>query len=293
MKTPAHFRLDNDDAYSAWKEDKLADYPDSFDQLIVDVKDGNAPSKAEISALRHIIDKTNMAVFALGTPFDGPAPLGAFARHFNLHRLDNHLCTEEDGISALQVSTDRHKQHYIPYTNKQINWHTDGYYNPLDKQILGMLLYCARPAMQGGGNRLLDPEIAYIRLRDENPDFIRALSRPDAMSIPANNLESDYFRQQVSGPVFSIGAHHQTLHMRYTARKRHIIWRDDPDTKQAIAFLENLFSGSAPPIFISRLESGQGVLCNNVLHYRQAFVDAEDTEQSRLYFRARYYDRIH
>jgi hypothetical protein len=33
-----------------------------------------------------------------------------------------------------------------------------------------------------------------------------------------------------------------------------------------------------------------GVLCNNVLHDRSAFVDAPDIQ--RLLYRARYYDRI-
>ena len=32
-----------------------------------------------------------------------------------------------------------------------------------------MILHCVRPARQGGDNRLLDHEMAYIALRDADP----------------------------------------------------------------------------------------------------------------------------
>jgi len=40
-----------------------------------------------------------------------------------------------------------------------------------------------------------------------------------------------------------------------------------------------------------RLQRGQGMVCNNVLHGRQAFHDAPD-QPGRLIYRARYYDGI-
>ena len=39
-----------------------------------------------------------------------------------------------------------------------------------------------------------------------------------------------------------------------------------------------------------RLEAGMGIVCNNVLHERDAFSDS--AEHRRLVFRARYHDRI-
>jgi hypothetical protein len=42
-----------------------------------------------------------------------------------------------------------------------------------------MLLHCVRPAASGGVNRLLDPELAYIALRDAVPALVRALMQPD------------------------------------------------------------------------------------------------------------------
>jgi hypothetical protein len=43
--------------------------------------------------------------------------------------------------------------------------------------VRGLILHCVQSAATGGENQLLDHEIAYILLRDENPDHIRALSR--------------------------------------------------------------------------------------------------------------------
>lgn len=291
MHSDSPFSLDAETAYQRWREQKLTNYPDRGEQLVVEIGDPKAPSRAEIVALQQRIDKTNMAIFACRQPFSDRETLRAFAARFGLSRLDNHLCTDEDGISALQVSDEGHKRHYIPYTNHQINWHTDGYYNPQDHQIHGMALYCVQQAAEGGGNRLLDHEIAYLRLRDADPDFIRALSRPDAMTIPPNDVEGELLREATVGPVFSVQPD-GNLHMRYTARQRNIVWRSDPTTQAALAFLRRLFSETSPPIFALKLEAGQGVLCNNVLHYRDGFRDDPQQGKTRLYYRARYYDRI-
>lgn len=292
MHQASPFDLDNPSLYRQWRAEKLRNYPQHTDELIVPVEDPHALSRAELDAIKQRLAKTNMVVFSCRTPFSDHASLHALTAQLRLHRLDNHLCTDEDGISDLQVSDQGHKKHYIPYTNRQINWHTDGYYNPLDKQIHGMALYCVQQAAEGGGNRVLDHEIAYIYLRDENPEFVRALSQADVMTIPANDVEGSVLRQETSGPVFSVDPANGTLHMRYTARKRNIVWRDDPITQQAVAFLEALFSAQTPPIFCLRLGAGQGLLCNNVLHYRDSFSDDPARGIRRLYFRARYYDRI-
>ena len=74
-----------------------------------------------------------------------------------------------------------------PYTNRPLSWHTDGYYNAPEDRIRSFILHCCRNAERGGESALLDPEIAYIRLRDENPRFIAALMHDEAMTIPANH----------------------------------------------------------------------------------------------------------
>ena len=53
-----------------------------------------------------------------------------------------------------------------------------------------MLLHCTAAAETGGENGLLDHEIAYIRLRDKDPDHIEALMHPEAMTIPARAMHN-------------------------------------------------------------------------------------------------------
>ncbi len=64
-------------------------------------------------------------------------------------------------------------------------WHTDGYYHPQARRIEGMILHCVRNAGEGGVSGLVDHEMIYLALRDANPEWVRALMAPDAMTIPA------------------------------------------------------------------------------------------------------------
>jgi hypothetical protein len=135
----------------------------------------------------------------------------------------------------------------------------------------------------------MDHEMVYLQLRDENPEFIRALSEPDAMTIPERTDDDGVARAAQSGPVFSVDENGK-LHMRYTARTRSIAWKQDAITMAAVAFLEQILSSNSPYIYTARLESGMGLLCNNVLHDRSGFTDNPDSP--RLLYRARYFDRI-
>ncbi|MFN3565339.1 MAG: TauD/TfdA family dioxygenase, partial [Burkholderiaceae bacterium] len=151
-----------------------------------------------------------------------------------------------------------------------------------------MLLHCVQRAENGGENGLLDHEIAYIALRDADPDHIRALMRPRAMTIPARAEEGEVERGDQTGPVFSIDADGR-LHMRYTARTRSIAWEDEPGVRAAAQALANVLE-TDPRILRVRMEPGMGLVCNNVLHDRTAFTDSES--HRRLVLRARYYERI-
>ena len=89
---------------------------------------------------------------------------------------------------------------------------------------------------------------------------------------------------------FQIDPASGALHMRYTARTRSIVWKQDATTLAAVAALEKLLASDLPHIHRLRLEPGMGLLCNNVLHDRAAFED--DAASPRLLFRARYHERI-
>jgi len=153
-----------------------------------------------------------------------------------------------------------------------------------------MILHCVAPAREGGATALMDPDMAYIALREANPDGVRALMASDAMTIPERAGDGSAARAAQPGPVFSVTHAGTVLHMRYTARTRSIEWKPDAATRAAAAFLEQLLASDAATLFRTRLEAGMGIVCNNVLHDRSGFVD--DPQCPRLLYRARYLDRI-
>jgi hypothetical protein len=281
--------LDDPDNYSVWREAKLAAQPASVDELVVEVRDPRRLTEAEHGAILERCRRANMAIY-VGRTGDDPdkAIPRLLGERFGLHRLDHNPGADEDAITAITVQSDALHQGFIPYTDRSIAWHTDGYYNAPDRQINAFILHCVRPAAKGGMNGLLDPEIIYISLRDRDPAHIAALTHAEAMTIPANIVDGVEVRPASTGPVFSPGVHGR-IHMRYTDRRRNIEWRDDPATGTAVAALRDLFAADDSPALYAMLEPGWGVICNNVLHSRSRFSDGE---QQRLLYRARYYDRI-
>jgi len=283
------FDLADIGAYRRWREAKLDGYPQRLEQLLVQVRDPLDLSPGENDAILRLCRKTNMAVYASTLESDPDKEIvRALGRRFGLERLDDNLGADADAITSLKVQSDALHQGYIPYTDRPIAWHTDGYYNSPERQIHGLLLHCVHPAAEGGENELLDHEIAYILLRDDDPEHIRALMHPDAMAIPANVVDGQEIRPRRSGPVFCLRPDGR-LHMRYTARTRSIEWRDDARTRAAVACLEGILKQPSPWHFLARLEAGQGLVSNNVLHTRSRFTDGATP---RLVYRARYYDRI-
>jgi hypothetical protein len=237
--------------------------------------------------------RTNFALYQT----DPEAPpsreeLRAFGKRLGLTHFDHHLWAPQGGIVALRRVTDGGRASYIPYTDRPMKWHTDGYYNSPDASVRGVIMHCVTPAARGGANWLLDPEMVYIALRDANPAFIEALTHADVMTIPENTLEPGAHRPAVSGPVFSVDPSDGSLHMRYTARTRSIRWKHDAITREAVAFLQNLLTPPVSFAFRVCLKAGEGIVCNNVLHNREAFSDDPASQQQRLLWRARYRDRI-
>lgn len=283
------FALDDSDSYRVWRDRRLAGHPKRLEDVVVEIADLGNPSPAEHDAVMQRIRRCNMAVTIATRPRpgrDAKVILRALGAAFGLRSLDcNHLA-DDDGITPLAISHDATRRRYIPYTDRPIAWHTDGYYNEAPRRVRGLMLHCVRPAAEGGGNRLMDAEMLYILLRDEHPALIAALMRDDAMTIPGNDDEG-MVRPAVSGPVFYVEG--GRLAMRYTARGRNIDWHPDPEVQAAMAAIRrHLESGEY--VFTGRLEAGWGLISNNVLHTREPFTD--DPERPRLLYRARYHDRI-
>jgi hypothetical protein len=285
------FDLDDDAAYQRWRAWKLSVAATRVDELLVDLADPRALTSAEREALLDRIVRTNMAIYRSPMHDADPELPRRLGAQLGLVRLDTNWLAEEDGISHIQVSARSDgRGGFIPYTDRGIRWHTDGYYHPDERRIRGMILHCVRPARSGGVNALLDHELAYIALRDRSPAHIRALMQPDAMTIPAREDDDGVARPAQTGPVFSVDAKDGALHMRYTARTRSIEWKADAATRAAVQALEAVLAGGTPGILQARLEAGMGLVCNNVLHDRSAFDD--DPAQPRLLYRARYLDRV-
>ncbi|KVW96760.1 TauD/TfdA family dioxygenase [Thiobacillus denitrificans] len=305
------FDLANETGYHAWRDARLAAYPRSVDELIVPLADPRHLTPAEIDALEARCMRANMAIYsAPHLPAADKSLPHQLACQLGLVHLEGNYLADEDGLSSITPAGDEDSARgdFIPYTHKPINWHTDGYYNALDRSILGMTLHCAQDAESGGENTLLDHEIAYIQLRDANPDYVAALMQPDAMTIPARMDEvslsptlsrgergqtlspnQSIARPEQSGPVFAVDPEQGFLTMRYTARTRSIVWKDDAVTRAAVKTLADILAGSEY-ILTARLRPGMGLVCNNVLHTRSAFSDSP--EHRRLLYRGRYYDRL-
>jgi alpha-ketoglutarate-dependent taurine dioxygenase len=281
--------LTRPDSYQRWRERKLAAYPRRAEDLVVEVRDPRHLTDSEVAKLREVCAVANTAVYS--SPLGGLADKDLVRRvgaRLGLSRLQANPFADEDGISSLETAPEKSARGYIPYSNRRLLWHTDGYYNPPAQRIRAFILHCVRPAAAGGENRVLDHEIAWLLLRDADPRYVEALSAPDAMTIPANEEDPSTRRAAQTGPVFSFDA--GALYMRYTARTRSIEWRADEATRAAVERLNQILEAASPYVFTLRLAPGQGLVCNNVLHDRSAFTDAPAA--GRLVYRARYLDRI-
>ncbi len=282
--------LDNESAYQKWRSKKLSAY--ECRELLKPIEINNYPSLSnnEIDQLLNRCEIFNYAIYKLTkSDLNSKQFVVKLGKSLGLQRLNGNLCSDSDNISSIQVNSREGKTQYIPYTNKPLTWHTDGYYNKPSETIRGMILHCVQSAQSGGENLLFDHEMAYIQLRDENPQFIRAFTQPDALTIPPNIENGIELRAAQSGPVFSLNQQGKTLHMRFSARSRNIQWKNNTLTTDAVECMKALLKPNNPYVITYSMQAGEGIIANNVLHNRTAFTDGE---QKRLLYRARYYDRV-
>jgi len=294
------FLLENEAEYLAWRKQKLANYPVTTEDMTVSLESLDSFCVQQRDALLTIANKTNMVLYSVKTA-PSKEDVSDFAFLLGLSQIDRNICADNDSITSLCVRNDSelHKT-YIPYSNKALSWHTDGYYNSEEHQIQAFLMHCVREAKEGGDNQFLDPEIMYILLRDDNPESIDALMAVDALTIPANIQHKVEIRSAQTGTVFSVDLKSNCLHMRYSARKKNISWKVEDRVQYARNKIEEILNSNVEYCFNYTPRLGQGIITNNVLHNRSKFVDHEasksektNNEQSgRLIYRARFYDRL-
>ncbi|MDH3220136.1 MAG: TauD/TfdA family dioxygenase [Gammaproteobacteria bacterium] len=284
------FRLENEGAYRVWRARKLESRRLLDAQHVFAIDSDVVLPQPLRERLRRQVDAFNFVIFATGSVVDKRGFI-AINRQFGLTQIDSSPGADADSVTSLRVLDDADERaQYIPYTNRALNWHTDGYYNPHGRSINAFALYCVNQAVRGGGNYLFDHELMYILIRDQSPELLAALMADDMMRIPPNIQNNRVVRAEESGPVFSIQPGNCMLNMRYTSRPRNIVWKSDKRSERALNLVREILMDGAAGVEL-RLQPGQGVICNNLLHGRQAFHD-DASQPQRLIFRARYYDAI-
>ena len=287
--------LDRDQGYLAWRATKLSRAEKSLNLAPVALSDLANPTESARFEIIKRCQQSNFALYSSPVSDDDSVVrrnLRSFADAFGLRIAEAHRSGGDQGIVALRVSDAPSQKGYIPYSTRAMNWHTDGYYNGPDNLISAFVLHCMHQAADGGTNDILDPDILYIRLRDDHPAFLAALMHPQAMTIPANTEADGSVRPPSIGPVFYPDPGTGHMQMRYTARTRSIEWRDDPATREAEAWLREYLAAGDPLTFHARLAPGQGVLNNNVLHNRTSFANGADNDHTRVIFRVRFHNRV-
>jgi hypothetical protein len=121
-----------------------------------------------------------------------------------------------------------------------------------------MVLHCVRPAASGGVNRLLDPELAYIALRDADPAHGAALMQPDAMTIPARTDDDGVARAGADRPGVSRRRRRQPAHALHGPHAQHRMGRPTPPPR-AVAACRRCWPPVTVGVLRVRLEPGMGL----------------------------------
>ena len=284
------FDLADRESWLRWRERKLEARPRRAEDLVVEVRDPRALRECERTAILERCRRANMAIYASRMDDDRPDLALAVARQLGLRTLDANPLAASDGVARIACDAAKAKAGYIPYTSRRMRWHTDGYYNAPSHPVRSMILHCVRPAASGGETALLDPELAWLALREAGEALVRALMHPEALTIPARVVRGAVVRDAIAGPVFAMEEAGGDLAMRYTARRRSVLWRRDAATAEGAARLLAFMDHDASCVIRTRLEAGMGLVCNNALHERAAFEDSGASP--RLLLRARFRERV-
>lgn len=290
--------LENETAYRSWRTHKLAAFAAGLESIRtpVAIADPKAPGTSQRAAIANRCRQCGLAFYELGADSTAKVridkgTLKLFWSYFGLRTLVANPSADTNTISDICTTAG---SRYIPYTARALKWHTDGYYNSATNTIRAFAMHCVRPAEKGGENQFFDPEILYILLRDENPDYIAALMHPETLTIPQNHEEEalDDHRPRRSAPMLALCPKSGDLVARYTQRSRHVSWRNDALTEKARRFTREVLDTPGKYRIDYRLDCKEGVICNNIIHNRNHFSDAPESKSQRLLYRARYRERV-
>lgn len=284
-KYPNRFDLGTQDDYLKWRDEKLAAYPKNVGGLVVELGDMTAITPAEKNKIRETVERANMCVYTAGRAELQMESLLALGTQLGVTRTDKsarHAQSDELTDSGILNRA-------VPFSTRHCNWHTDATYYGSDNTIQALFLLCKRPAVEGGSNKVLDHEVLYIHLRDKDPGALEVLMNKDCFNY--RNPASGEINPGLGGKVFWTDANGHLCH-RFSFRKTDMAWSGESDVAAARNVLESLISNETEHVIEGRLESGMGLISNNVLHTREKLVDSDDAAKKRLLFRGRFYDRV-
>ena len=277
-------------AYHKWRTDRqqLAEQQSVNAQQLIGIPsrvDGNT----ERTALIDLCERVQHHGFAVYEWQDQPVEIASQVRQLHLYlQLTHHddgVVNDQEHLALLQDASGTPRGRFIPYTSRAMGWHTDGYYNDQTQTLRCFTLHCIQQAASGGCLTLMDYELLYIALIDEDPELISLLCHPEAMTLPANKDDIGHDRPDRHASVFywhgdgSLGA-------RFTTRTKNIQWRTE-ETRQAAERAAAVLNELSHWQQTVRLQSGQGVITRNILHRREAFTDDTNCEPRQM-LRGRY-----
>ena len=262
--------------------ENLSFFQDLYNVKIPDIGNITIKDRKKISSN---IKKYNFTLFELNDCTN--SNLLKFANNLGLEKIIQNPYSDKNGVSNITAIKDKRQGEYIPYTNKKLNWHTDGYYNSEKEEVRAFILYCKNPAIHGGENYFLDHRILYKALMKESKNFIGYLTQKDVFKIPSNkNLE---INRNFSSFVFNVDKANN-LTMRYTMREKNIEWKSSEQLPKIKKFIDNFLDLNNPLIFKIKLKKNQGIIANNVLHARSSYEDLENNK--RFLLRLRFGDEL-
>ena len=263
-----------------WAEEKEKNIPRNINGILVNIHDINNVKTSEITKIKETINKYNSCIYSSKIALKSNTDLLKFVESVGMRTYD---CNNIESSKITTITPlENNKINYIPYTDKSLNWHTDGYYDK--KSIFSWLLHCVNPATQGGENYLLDHELALREYVFSNDD-IDDLMAGDALTIPESK---DTSRSEISTYVFSFKNQYKKLHMRFSMRKDNI--GTSAKASVAVTKLKKIIENDCAKYSLTyKLQKNEGIITNNILHGRKAFKD--DMVKRRL-LRIRSYERL-
>ena len=267
--------------FKQWALEKEDNIPLNIDDLIVKIQDINHATLAEISNIKDIIKRFNCCIYQSRVGLNAQADLMNFAQSIGMETYDTNNI-HNSPISLIMSLETKNALNYIPYTNKKLNWHTDGYYD--EKPIFSWLLHCEEPAYSGGENYLLDHELA-IREYIIKYDNLESLSSLDAFTIPGNTHAN---RGETKGYICNNDNEYKKFHMKFSMREKNM--KLNEQSKTAIMRMKKIIKEDCKKYCLTyKLSKNEGIVSNNILHGRNSF---EDGKAMRKLYRIRSYERI-